>query len=101
MENPDRAVTDLVLLFKSGDLPAQRTFLAGCPPSRMQDTAMSTIGGPLDMILTSLNLLAETYCQGIDSELGIKLSEAIYRLSTEAYDANGIHTYLWIAANSA
>ncbi|HSF30837.1 MAG TPA: CHAT domain-containing protein [Candidatus Tectomicrobia bacterium] len=101
MDTTDNAVAQVMQLFMSGDLAAQKAFLAACPPSRLKNAAVSIVGGQLDTTLVGLNMLAETYCRGIDCELGMILSKASYLLAQQAYGAKPTSTHLVNAARSA
>jgi CHAT domain-containing protein/tetratricopeptide (TPR) repeat protein len=101
MKTLGNAVAEVMQLFKSGDSAAQKAFLAACPPSRMKNAAVSVVGVRLDTTLMGLNILAETYCRGIDCELGVTLSQASYLLSQQAYDAKPSGTHLVNVARSA
>ncbi|MEH2306820.1 CHAT domain-containing protein [Nostoc sp.] len=96
-------INDIVRIFKSRDIAAQRAFIEACPSSRFKNTALSTINSYsfLDTTLMGLNLLAETYCEGIDCELGITLSKAIYQLFQEAFEATPRNSHLMNAGTSA
>jgi hypothetical protein len=86
----DADIDRVVQIFKSGNLADQRAYIESCPPSQFKNAALSAINpySRMDTILMGLNMLASTYCEGIDCELGIKLSKASYLLSQEAFKAN-------------
>jgi hypothetical protein len=86
----DADIDRVVQIFKSGNLADQRAYIESCPPSQFKNAALSAINpySRMDRILMGLNMLASTYCEGIDCELGIKLSKASYLLSQEAFKAN-------------
>jgi CHAT domain-containing protein len=96
-------VKGIVHLFKSGDITAKKAFIQGCPPSRFKETVLGMIAPytHLDTLLIGLNILAETYCRGIDCKLGITLSKAIYLLSQDAFEENPANTHLSNARGSA
>jgi hypothetical protein len=96
-------VPQVIRLFKSGDVTAQKAFIEACPPARFQETALGMINpySLLETILTGLNMLATNYCEGINCELGITLSKAIYLLSQEAFEENSVNTHLSNARRSA
>ncbi|WP_413167965.1 CHAT domain-containing protein [Capilliphycus salinus ALCB114379] len=78
-------IATVVKLFQSGDFVAQKTYiLSACPPSSMRNQVLNYINP--DRILTSLTLLADTYCRGIDCQLGITLGQTSYQLSQKAFE---------------
>ena len=77
-------VNQVVKLFQSRNLVAQRKFIATCPDSPMRDTALKLINH--NTILISLSLLASDYSRGINCQLGIIIGEACYQLSQQVFD---------------
>jgi hypothetical protein len=77
--------SDLIELFSSNNVAAKVAFLDACPPSPALEIAKKYIAEPhLEINLAGLSSLAETYSRGIDCQLGVALSETVYRLSQEA-----------------
>lgn len=96
-------VTEVMRIFKSGDIAAQKAFIEKCPPSIFKDATLGMINpcSRLETILTGLNILAASYCEGINCELGITLSKATCLLSQESFDANPTITHLINVGRSA
>jgi CHAT domain-containing protein len=92
-------VAKVIKLFQSGDLAAQRAFIAACPDSPMREPVLNFINP--DRILTSLTLLADTYCRGIDCQLGITLGQASYQLSQKAFETISAKIHHLKATNKA
>ncbi|NJR60025.1 MAG: CHAT domain-containing protein [Cyanobacteria bacterium CRU_2_1] len=92
-------VENVIQLFKSGDINARKAFFAELLPA---DLANEVVFSPqLDLALRVLNIRIEPYCRGVDIELGVTLSKAVYQLSQQVFDENLNRDYLYTAKGGA
>jgi len=99
----ERDVNKLVNLFKSKNVEALKSFMGQCPPAGMKNVAVDAIhqySRPESMLL-ALNILAESYSRGIDPELGVALSKAIYMYSQELFTGEPSTNHLYNAGRAA
>jgi CHAT domain-containing protein len=93
-------IAKVIKLFQSGDLAAQKAYiLSACPPSPMREQVLNFINP--DRVLTSLTLLADNYCRGIDCQLAITLGQASYQLSDKAFETISAKIHRLKATNKA
>jgi hypothetical protein len=96
-------VNRLIKLFNGKNVEALKSFIEQCPPARMKKVAVDTINQyalPHSIIL-ALNMLVESYSRGIDPELGITLSKAIYLYSQELFAGDPSTHHLYNAGRAA
>ena len=80
--------TEVVSLFKSGDLAAQKAFITQCPPSPNKEIAETVISkDPLLSVLV-LHYLASGYVQSVYLEFGTVISKACYLLAREYFEGD-------------
>ena len=97
---------NIIDIFNGNNTTAKVAFLESCPDSPAMATAKQSVSQPyLEVNLAGLSMLAETYSRGIDCNLGVALSEAIYRLAQEALPTTSCEeklygAYLFCAGNS-
>ena len=99
-------VSKIIKTFSSNNTDDKIAFLKRCPDSFAMAIAEEYVSQPhLEVNLAGLNMLAETYSRGIDCNLGVALSEAIYRLTQQALlttscEEYSYGAYLFCAGNS-
>jgi len=81
---------ELLRIFRSDNSAAKQKFISQLPDSPMKQTAqmMAGLSSP-EAGISALDMLASSYCYGIDSELGFQLGKCCYELSIEAYEKYG------------
>src|SRR5437773_1553306 len=99
----DQDVAQVVALLRNQDSHAIRRFLAQCPPAAMKEMAIDIVRPythPITLLI-ALNPLVEDYSRGIDPELGITLSQAIYLYAQELFARNPLAACLSDAGRAA
>ena len=80
--------TEVVSLFKSGDLAAQKAFITQCPPSPNKEIAETVISKDPLLSVLALHYLASGYVQSVYLEFGTVISKACYLLAREYFEGD-------------
>lgn len=102
MDRVSDEVADLMQLFKSGNVAAQRKFLETCPPAIAKEAAIGSLHPEyLEVTLMGFCLVADTYSRGVNPGLGVAMNTASFLLAKEAFEVDHNRDYLNVAGQSA
>lgn len=92
----------IMSVFTDGDTAARVAFVERCPDNPLKRTVLDSVrtGYPETQYM-ALCMLADPYCRGLDSLLGIAIAEAVYEMSQRAFAETKASNYLDTAAQAA
>jgi hypothetical protein len=96
-------VNHWIALFKNKNVEALKSLIEQWPSASMKNVAVDTIRQYTrpESLMLALNMLVESYSRGIDPELGITLSKAIYLYSQELFAGDPSTNHLYNAGRAA